>query len=302
MILVILLYALSASSLTIGKAMLCYAEPFFFLAVRMISVGALLLLFSWWKKHQIRMLVWADLFRFLFMGFVHIFLAFGLELLALRAMESHQVALLYNLSPFITALCSYIWLGEMLGFRKKVGLAIAFCAFLPDIVGHYNTAFCGVFFSWGYASMVGAVIATVLGWIVMRDLIIRGYTPSFINGVGMSVGGLLALCTSFFVEKWSPLPVISWSHFIYLSTLIAFLNDVLFYNFYGRMLRRYSATFLSFAGFLLPIITALFGLIFLGEAVTIRFIISAAFVTLGLTIFYSEELSQGYEAKIGDRQ
>jgi drug/metabolite transporter (DMT)-like permease len=295
MILVFLLYALSASSLTIGKAMLYHAQPFFFLAVRMISVGALLLLFCLWKKHSMHVTTWADRARFLFMGGVHIFLAFGLELLALQAMESHQVALLYNLSPFVTAICSYLWFGERLSIKKRIGLAIGLCAFLPDFVLHYSAIqSCAWTLCLGYLMMLGAVVSTVLGWLVMRDLVLNGYSPSFINGIGMLIGGILALGTSLLFEQWNPVPVISWTHFIYLSTLIAVLNDILFYNFYGHMLRRYSATFLSFAGFLLPLITAIFGLIFLGEVATMRFAISAILVIIGLTIFYSEDLKHGY--------
>lgn len=295
MIPILFLYALSASSLTIGRAILDHAQPFFFLATRMLCVGGFLLAFSYLKKQSIRSIHKDDRLAFFLMAVVHVFFAFGLELIALQSMQSNQVALLYNLSPFITAVCSYFYFSETITAKKIVGLVIGFCALLPDFFAHFQSdCAAGVAVSWAHLAMIGAVVATVYGWVTMRGLLNRGYAPSFINGVGMLGGGFLSLLTSLTCESWSPVPVSNWSHFFYLTFMIALFNDVLFYNLYGRLLKRYTATFLSFAGFLLPFITAIFGMFFLGEFVTYRFIFSAIFVAIGLGIFYYEELKDGY--------
>ncbi|MCV5950917.1 DMT family transporter, partial [Escherichia coli] len=67
------------------------------------------------------------------------------------------------------------------------------------------------------------------------------------------------------------------------------------YNLYGTLLKRYSATFMSFAGFTTPLFTALFGWLVLGEIVTWPFYVSFCIVLLGLVLFDQEELKQSYQ-------
>lgn len=256
MLIVILLYALSASSLTIGRAIFNYVQPFFFLAVRMVGVGALLIAFSLLFKRDAIKIRKGDWHQFLLMAFFHVFLAFGLELVALQSIESHHASLFYNLAPFITALCSYFYFSEIMTKKKILGLIIGFCAFLPEIILSCSSTHFGI--SWAYLAMLVSIITTVFGWLTMRSLLTKGYSPAFINGIAMVGGGILSLATSFAIETWQPVPVLSWSKFIYLTALIAFFNDILFYNLYGRLLKKYTATFLAFAGFLLPLITAFF--------------------------------------------
>lgn len=301
MIPVILLYALSASSFTVGKAVLAYTEPFFFLAVRMLFVGSCLLGYSaWQRKWRIE---WAsnsrDIALFFLMSVVHIFLAFSFELIALQNMASYKAALLYNISPFITAFFSYIYFAEMLSAKKIIGLTIGFLGFLIEVAGtapQENIKAIG-FISWSEVAMFMSVVATAYGWIIMRMMVKRGYSPLVVNGFAMIGGGFMSLAASWLSVSWSPLPVTSWQWFIILTAIIAFLNDMLFYNFYAYLLKKYTATFLSFAGFLLPIIAALFGWIFLHETITWRFVFSTMLVSVGLTLFHLEELKEGKSVK-----
>jgi drug/metabolite transporter (DMT)-like permease len=62
------------------------------------------------------------------------------------------------------------------------------------------------------------------------------------------------------------------------------------YNLYGYLLRRFSATFMSFAGLTTPLFTALFGWIFLGEVASPAFYLSFSILSVGLLLFYQEEL------------
>lgn len=61
---------------------------------------------------------------------------------------------------------------------------------------------------------------------------------------------------------------------------------------YAFLLRKYSATFLAFAGFLYPIFGALFGWIFLQEKITYNFFISVVVVTAALYLYYLAELDK----------
>jgi drug/metabolite transporter (DMT)-like permease len=59
---------------------------------------------------------------------------------------------------------------------------------------------------------------------------------------------------------------------------------------YGYLLKKYTATFLAFAGFLGPLFSAFYGWLFLSEVITWHFYLSAVLVFAGLYMFYKHEL------------
>ena len=63
------------------------------------------------------------------------------------------------------------------------------------------------------------------------------------------------------------------------------------------MLRKFTATFVSFMGLLSPIFASLNAWIFSGESPSPVIFLSTAIVSLGLWIVYSAELRQGYILK-----
>ena len=113
-----------------------------------------------------------------------------------------------------------------------------------------------------------------------------------VNGIGMMGGGLLALLTSYIWEE-IPTEQMADTNFamllVYMFALIL-ISNVICYNLYGFLLRRHSATFLSFAGFTTPLFAALFGRIFLKEELAWNFFATIAFVFIGLYLFCKDEL------------
>lgn len=298
LILIVVLYALAASSFTIAKAVLSYAQPIFFVGFRMTIAGSLLLAYAYWNnslKHLLQRKNWSRLFLIIIF---HIYLAFVLDLLALQHMSSFKGAFLYNLSPFIAALFSYFYFSERMTPTKWLGLLIGMSGFLPELISaapQENAQWFHIFFlSTAELLMIGSVIASVIGWIIMRSLVKEHYSVLAINGIGMFAGGLLALLTSLIFERWIPSPIFDLLPFLGLTALIIIIANVLFYNLYGYLLKTYTATFLSFCGFLSPLFAALFGRLFLHEQISWHFFFSIVVVVVGLIMFYQEELRQGY--------
>lgn len=296
MFLILVLYALAASSFTIAKAALAYTQPIFFVGIRMFIAGVMLLGYYFFRYASFK-IPRKDWGRFALIILVHIYLAFVLDLVALDYMSSFKGAFIYNLSPFIAALFSYLYFDERMTWRKWLGLGIGFLGFVPEFIAPAPSELIAggiAFISWPELMMVGSVISAVLGWIIFRSLVKDGYSPFFINGFGMIGGGILALITSPFFETWDTALVSDWKAFAYILFLIIFSANILFYNLYGYLLKTYTATFLSFAGFITPLFAALFGWFFLGESIAWHFFLSVIVVVIGLTVFYFEELRQGY--------
>lgn len=295
MILIVFLYALCAGTFTICKALLMYVKPFFFIGVRMLVAGGILLAYSYWKNRSVFKIEKKDRWLFAQIVLFHVYFAYILDLWSLQYITSSKSSFLYNLSPFLAALFSYFYFSEKMTVRKWLGLFIGFSGFLPEMLFKASSVNTSYWLSFPEIVLLGAVLSGVYGWITLRKLVKDGrYSPLMVNGVGMVGGGVLALITSIFVEGWTVSPIFSLWPFIQLTILIIIVGNLLFYNFYGYLLRRYTATFLSFAGFTTPLFAALFGWIFLGEAVEWPFFLSLFVVFIGLYIFYQEELKQGY--------
>jgi drug/metabolite transporter (DMT)-like permease len=294
MILIVLLYMLGASTFTLAKAALAYTQPIFFIGVRMIIAGVLLLGFLMvskitWRFERRHYFLLAQIIVF------HIYCAFVLEFIGLKAMTSSKACLIYSLAPFLTALLSYWFFAERLTKRKWAGLIIGFIGFCPIMLKATPTE--GATY-WGISVpeilMILAVFSSAYGWIVMKRLMQQGYSPVALNGISMLGGGLLAFMTSAFFE-WndSALLVTNMVAFVGYTAALIIVANLIFYNLYGALLYRYSATFISFAGFICPLFAALYGMFFLGEQISWWFFVAVIMIALGLYLFYQEELKQG---------
>ena len=184
--------------------------------------------------------------------------------------------------------------------RKWLGLSIGFLGFIPVLLSQTGTeeglnAFS--IFSWPALAVMGAALCSVYGWVVLR-LVVKDHaiSPLMANGASMLIGGLLAFGHSILSEGWNPLPFQT-AHIgpiLQGTLLMTLISNIICYNLYGMLLKKFTATLLSFLGLLSPIFASLHGLIFLGEPISWTILLSTGVVCLGLWIVYSAELKQGY--------
>lgn len=308
MVLVIVLYLLFASTFTLGKAALAYVSPFLFIGMRMILGGSLLLGYYTLVAKQKIMLHKRDYMLFLQIVIFHIFCAYTLEFWALDYITSAKACLLYNLSPFITALFYYFLCAERLTYRQICGLVVGFVGFLPILFAQTPLEKIGLhigFISIYEIALIASVTSSAYGWMVVKNLMNREYPLILINGISMTGGGILALILSYIVEgaptiknvpaimpKMVTLFGLTGEQLIALGgycMALVLIANIIGYNLYGYLLSRYSATFLSFAGFMTPLFAALLGWIFLGEQVTWHFFATMILVVFGLYLFHEKK-------------
>ena len=118
-----------------------------------------------------------------------------------------------------------------------------------------------------------------------------------VNGLAMTIGGMLALITSFFVEGIQAIAPKDILPFAALLGGVILFSNIICYNLYGYLLKKYSATLLSFAGFLTPPMTAFYSWILMNEPVTWHFYVSNVIVFFGLYLFYKDELRKQISAE-----
>jgi drug/metabolite transporter (DMT)-like permease len=297
---VLLLYALFASVFTIAKTALEHTQPFFLVGSRMLIAGLILVAYQLYKKQSFSFntQTWWRLFQ---LGLLNIYLTNAFEFWGLRYLTSFKTCFIYSLSPFLSALFCYWMFSEKLSRNKWIGLFLGFVGFIPIFLSQTvseEQAGQVFFFSWAELSVISAAICSVYGWIVLKQLINEnGLSPMTANGMSMLIGGAFALSHSLLVEKWNPIPVTNYTIYLECTFLLIVISNLICYNLYGLLLKRYSATFISFAGFTTPLFTALFGWLFLNEVVTWPFYLSFLVVLLALVLFDREELKQGYQVQ-----
>ncbi len=303
--LVILLFALFASLFTLSKTALEFSEPFFLIGSRMTIAGILLLTHQFIFNRKAFKIKTSHILPLVILGLVSIYITNIAEIWGIQYMSSAKACLIYSLSPFIAALFAFWLLNERLTPKKWIGLCIGFVGLTPILFTNSSSSELAkdlLFFSRAELALVIAVFSSVYGWILLKKIINEyRYTPIMANGFSMLIGGVLALFHSYMSgEAWTPFPVVSgkYAPFIECTLWMTLISNVVCYNLYGYLLKRFSATFMSLAGLVTPLFASLFGWYFLNEVITWHFFASMVLFSIGLALFYQEELSNNFASEI----
>ncbi len=302
MILPSLLYFLWSLAFPVGKKLLEYSPPVFLTGTRMILGAVVLLGFTAiFQRKSLQKISAKGWLALGILGFFSIFLSNILEFWSLRQLASAKVCFLYSLSPFLTAVLSYFHFREKMTPRKWVGILIGVLGFIPVLMTSSDGSISSFFsISLAEISMFFAVFFAIYGWIVLKMVVKDNQiSPPIANGISMLIGGALSLLVSIFIDSWSPVPIVegSLASFSGLLIFLTIISNVICYNLYGYLLKKYTATVLSFFGLLSPIFASIHGYFILGEPISPVILLSTGIVLLGLRLVYGEELRLGYIKK-----
>ena len=302
--LVIFMYGAWSSVFSLGKLALEKSPPIFFTGVRMVFGAAVLLGILLIKSRSALKMGKEHFLPLAALSIFSIYLTNILEFWGLQHLTAAKTCFIYSLSPFLSALFSYLHFGERVTIKKLLGMLIGLCGFVPILfVKTGEESFFHAFsvFSWPELAIMGAALFSVYGWVLLRMLVkSHDLSPLHANGYSMLFGGVLALIHSGWVDSWSPLPIAKGdgTSFIQGVAAITLISNVLCYNLYGYLLKKYTATFLSFVGLLSPIFASLSSWILLGESPSWQILASTGVVSVGLFLVYQAELRQGYILRV----
>ncbi|MBT3456149.1 DMT family transporter [bacterium] len=287
----IIVNAFFASTFTIGRSALELFKPEFFIGIRMFFAG--LLLFGYWKLFGARQAndIRKNLGNLIGYALVGITASYLTEFWALARMTSCRATLINGFAPFISAIISYLFLSEKLNRKKWLALAIGFVGFVPIIM--METTSFSELISASVADFVFfiSVVTYTLGWIFMRALVQKGFSPLFVNAVAMFTAGVISLGISFVTGSYNQIP--SLTSLIQHEVAIVIIGNFICYNAFGYLLKYYTATLVTLSGLVLPVFGALYGWYFLGEVVTYHYLISFVILSVAMYLFYKEEIAQG---------
>jgi drug/metabolite transporter (DMT)-like permease len=295
MILVIILYAVLASTFILAKNAVAYANPFFLIGFRMIIAGLLLLGYLFFFARKKLAVNKADWWLFGKTALFHIYIAFLLEFWALQYVSALKTTLIYSLTPFISALLAYVLLNESLTKKKIIGIVIGCTGLLPIIMATAQQGGDGVYtmhMLYAEAALLISVASAAYAWFLVKELMNKGYSLILINGMAMLAGGFASMITFLISQDLSLSPVNNWVLFFAWTLSLILVANIVVYNLYGWLLRKHSITFIAFSGFLSPGFGALYEWFLLGGSVSWHYWISLGLVTIGLYTFYCDELNK----------
>lgn len=300
---VILMFAAWSSIFSLAKITLEHSPPLFLTAVRMLLAGVLLLGYLAFRNRSSFKISPKQFLSLSLYALFSMYLANAFEFWSVQHLSAAKTCFLYSLSPFFTAFFSYLHFGEKMTPRKWLGMIIGFLGIVPvlSIQTGSEELLGGIFcFSWPELAMMAAALCSVYGWVLLR-LIVKedAISPSMANGSGMLIGGVFALIHSLIIDPWNPVPVSAshFSSFMQGTLIMTFISNIVCYNIYGLMLKRFTATFLSFMGLLSPMFASFMSWMFLGETPSPIIFCSTLIVGAGLWLIYSAEIKQGYILK-----
>ncbi|GAB4187956.1 MAG: DMT family transporter [Simkaniaceae bacterium] len=298
--LVFFMYAMFASVFTVGKVALHYSDPYFLTGVRMLIAGIILLAYQILRNPALVKIQKKHLLLLFLVAFFNVFTTNAFEFWALKYMQTGKTSLIYSLQPFASIIFSYFMLKETMSFRKWTGLFIGLIGFVPIFLTHGSgeeglKAF--AFITFPEIAVSVSAFTSVFGWIFMKQLTQKYHFPLVTaNAYSFILGAVFCFIVSFALEPWRPFPVSSFYPFLWTVLYIAIIHNVVCYNIYAYSLKKFSVTFMTFAGFTNPMFTALYGVVFLGEKLTVNFIISLFAIILGLYIYSLDERKKNKNA------
>lgn len=302
-LLVLLMFATWSSIFPISKIALENAPPVFLTGVRMLLAGIILIGFLYFKDRKSLKIGKQQIVPLLTLSILSIYLTNILEFWSIQYLSSVKACFIYGLSPFFAIIFSYLHFGEKITMKKALGMLIGFVGFLPALTlqtGSEDFLSTFSFLSLPGLGMIGAALFSIYGWTLLRVVVKKQtISPLYANGYSMLFGGTISLVHSFFVDSWNPTPITSGKvlPLLFQVILMTLISNIICYNWYGFMLRKFTATFLSFCGLLSPVFVSITSWFLINETPSWIILLSCGVVMSGLFIIYHTELQQGYIAK-----
>ncbi|MGU9982193.1 DMT family transporter [Phreatobacter sp. HK31-P] len=203
---------------------------------------------------------------------------FGLVSIGLMTATPSSAAVVTQLGVPITALLSVAMLGERIGWRRGIGIALAFSG---AIVVMYDPS--GFALSVGLIFVLASAFASAFGVVLMKKM--ENVEPlQFQAWVGLAsviplALGSLALETDQFARASSA----GWPFFLavfYTALFVSLLGHSIFF----RLVQKYEANLISTLTLMCPLMAIGLGILLTGDRVDTRMIVGTAVVLSGVAL------------------
>lgn len=250
-----------ASAFPAAKFVFVDSPPLLFLSVRFLCAGLLLTAWAIGRGEFRRsgLPTGRDWLALALLALLNHAVYLGVSWTGMRQLSSGLATILISASPIVVAVLAALWLGEPLGKRKLVGLALGFAG-VAFIVRHRLQ---GGADTWQGVLLVLVALASLsAGTVLYKRLPLRLGVVAH-AGLQMLLAGVLLSPVALSVESVADVRLTPtlWGAFAWLLGVVSLAGYVMWFT----LLRRYSASAASAWFFLTPALGLLMGWAVLGE-------------------------------------
>ena len=278
----------------LGKIALQFTAPIFFTGIRMVLAGIILLGYYYFTYKPNLILTKKQWFYIFIIAVFGIYITNASEFWGLQYISVGKTSLISCFYPIITAIISWGFFNEIMTNKKILGLLIGTVGFMPVLIGKESMEYISgtiSIFSYAEIALFVSVTATSLSWLIAREAIkFTKLNIIVLNALSMLLGGIISLIHSYYSESWHPIPIYNTKNFLFALIAIIISSNILSYNLHGYLLKKFTATYISFASLTSPIFASFFGWMFLGEMLDCNFWLSVFAICVGLTLYYQESI------------
>ncbi len=130
MIVIVLLYFLSAINLMLKKMVIVYAQPIFFQGVRLVTAGFILLISFYIARPELFYVKKRDIGLFVQAALFFAYLSYVMSIVSLDDLSSARISFLFNLMRFITGLIRDYCFSESLPRMKFFVICLGLSGFM----------------------------------------------------------------------------------------------------------------------------------------------------------------------------
>jgi drug/metabolite transporter (DMT)-like permease len=254
------------------------------LALARFSIASPLLvgytLFSQKGRISGRVLWKKDFCLFTALALTGVTLLYILQFYSLEFITSTAGSILINLNVIFTTLLSVVFLKEPMRKRKATGVLLAFAGVIILATDGKLTTGLGSFQPIGVLLMVGAAFCWAAYSILSKNALDR-YSAGMATSITFCLGTFCLL--PFIAAEASTRPLMNASWITWISILyLAIPSSAIAYLLWNYMLTRVEVTKLVVSLYAIPIPTAIFSYMFLGETITQSLVLGGVLVILGI--------------------
>lgn len=322
-------FALLASATMANAYCLRFLPLVIVAGLRMLVAGIILVIIFRKKSPRLKIAyLKQDIGLLLVISMLTMLIPALLKAYALKYLATSKAAFFGSLDPFVTAIYAYLFWNERLNIQKIIGICIGFSGILILLASRSSQEERHML--WWIISYpeIAAILAMAigrLGWLLVQGLLKRDrYNAPEINGITMTLSGAATFIAPFFsalvlmilgmIGILNPLEnpreyavsffSINVSQITNLPFLILALvhtiivGNVIGYTLYSSFFKHHSATFISLAGFSVPMYIYSFDVLRGIEPFSFEFLAAALVTFTGLIIFYQGEIKKLLPAEL----
>ncbi len=246
-----------------------------FAAVRFSISGALLCIWSGFKKAEFEKPIGKNVFYILLMGLFAIVLHYTFTYIALAYTDSSKTALLKQLGALLYTCFAFLFIkDEKFSVFKIAGAIVGFAGIIAINIGGGGK----ITFSFADILIILASVCTVISSILTR-VTAQKNSAFWVTGISQLAGGLILLIVALMMGARFPVFTVK-STLVFAYICIASIGG---YTLWAYLMRTVSLSKLFIIKFAEPLFACIFGAVLLGENIfKIQYLLAFILISAGI--------------------